>query len=153
MKTDGNETLLLSIPNTAVLKTLATTSYALLVFYVLHVASPRIHEANYFIISHVACKYTWLYKKHSSFSFITLFFMPRLSEHERSDAIEKWKAICQLYSASGIVTRLLGQLKIVTGLISQKWRLALRANLHRLSIDDIYFDDIHSSRLLSVPEE
>ena len=41
------------------LKTVATTSYALLVFYVLHVASPRINEANYFIISHVACiKYT-----------------------------------------------------------------------------------------------
>ena len=39
------------------LKTLATTSYAWLVYYVLHVASPRINEAKYFIISHVACKY------------------------------------------------------------------------------------------------
>ena len=58
MKTDDNDTLLLSIPNASVLKTLAITSYALLVFYVLHVASPRINEANYFIISHVACKYT-----------------------------------------------------------------------------------------------
>ena len=57
-KTDGNNTLLLSIPNPGVLQTLATTSYALLVFDVLHVASPRINEANYFIISHVACKYT-----------------------------------------------------------------------------------------------
>ena len=31
---------------------------ALLVYYVLHVASPRVNEAKYFIISHVACKYT-----------------------------------------------------------------------------------------------
>ena len=40
--------------------TLATTSYALLVYYVLHVASPEINEAEYFNISHVACKYTYL---------------------------------------------------------------------------------------------
>ena len=40
------------------LKTLATASYALLVYYVLHVASPRINEAKHFIILHVACKYT-----------------------------------------------------------------------------------------------
>ena len=33
-KTDGNDTPLLSIPNTGVLKTLATTSYASLVYYV-----------------------------------------------------------------------------------------------------------------------
>ena len=55
---DDNDTLLPSIPNTRVLKTLATTSYAFLVYYVLHVASPRINEAKYFIILHVACKYT-----------------------------------------------------------------------------------------------
>ena len=59
-------------------------------FTVLHVASPRIDEAKYFIISHVACKYTC--KKHSSFSFKTLLFMPRLSEDERSDAIGMLKA-------------------------------------------------------------
>ena len=53
-------------------------------------ASPRIDEAKYFIISHVACKYTC--KKHSSFSFITLLYMPCLSEDERSDAIGMLKA-------------------------------------------------------------
>ena len=78
-------------PITVFLKTLATTSYALLVFYVLHVAPPRINVANYFIISHVACKYTCI-KTHISFSFIALLFMPRLSEHERPGAIGMLKA-------------------------------------------------------------
>ena len=45
-------------PIQAFLKTLATTSYTLLVYYVLHVASPRINEAKYYIISHVAYTYT-----------------------------------------------------------------------------------------------
>ena len=62
-------------------------------------------------------------------------------------------AILQLYSAPEIVTRLLEQLKIDVGLGSQKWHWALRANLGRLCIDDIYIDDIRSGRLLSVPDE
>ena len=33
-----------------------------------------------------------MYKKHSSFSFIALLFMPRLSEHERLDSIGMLKA-------------------------------------------------------------
>ena len=33
-----------------------------------------------------------MYKKHISFSFIALLFMPRLSEHERSGAIGMLKA-------------------------------------------------------------
>ena len=92
-------------PIAVFLKTLATTSYTSLVYYVLHVASPRINEAKYFIISHVACKYTCI-KKHSSFSFIALLFIPGLSEHEGSGAIGMLKAgvrvsdvaIRQLYS-------------------------------------------------------
>ena len=72
-------------------------------------------------------------------------------------------AICQLYSASEIVARLLRQLKIGAGLVSQEWRPALRGNLRRLFIDDMYIDDmyiddmyiddIRSGRLLSVPDE
>ena len=62
-------------------------------------------------------------------------------------------AIRQLYSASEIATRLLGQLKINAGLVSQEWRPALSGNLRRLCIDDIYINDIHSSWLLSVPGE
>ena len=33
-----------------------------------------------------------MYKKHSSFGFIALLFVPRLSEHERSGAIGMLKA-------------------------------------------------------------
>ena len=55
--------------------------------------------------------------------------------------------------ASEIVTKLLGQLKIDAGPVSQEWRPALRGNLRRLCIVDIYIDDIRSSRLLSVPDE
>ena len=55
--------------------------------------------------------------------------------------------IRQLYSASEIVTRLLGQLKIHAGLVSQEWRPMLRGNLRRLCIDDIYISDICSGWL------
>ena len=111
------------------LKTLATSSYALLVFYVLHMAFPRINDATYFIISNVACKYTCI--KTQQLQFIALLFMPCLSEHERSGAFGMLKAgvrgsdvaiiiaIRQLYSASEIVTRLQRQLKIVAGLVSR----------------------------------
>ena len=70
-----------------------------------------------------------MYKKHSSFSFIALLFVPRLSEHERPSAIGMLKlgrvflaspgiitAIRQLHSTSEIAIRLLGQLKVDTGL-------------------------------------
>ena len=57
-KTDGNDTLLLSIPNTGDLKDTGYHQLCIAGLYVLHVAFPRINEANYFIISHVACKYT-----------------------------------------------------------------------------------------------
>ena len=70
-----------------------------------------------------------MYKKHSTFSFIALLFVPRLYEHERPIAIGMLKGGClfqaspgiiialpQLYSTSEIVTRLLGQLKVDTGL-------------------------------------
>ena len=63
-----------------------------------------------------------MYKKHGSFSFIALLFVPRLSEHKQPDAFGMLKAgvlfltsqdiiiaIYQLYSYSEIVTRLLGQ--------------------------------------------
>ena len=70
---------------------MATTSYASVIYYFLHVASPRINEAKYFIISHIACRYTCI-KKNSSFSFIALLFVPRLYEHERPCANGMLKA-------------------------------------------------------------
>ena len=95
-----------------------------------------------------------MYKKHSSFSFIALLFMPRLSEHERFGAIGLLKAGVRIsdvaryhnchpstIQCSEIVTRLLGQSKFDTGLVSQE----------RLCIDDIDIHYIRSGRLLSVP--
>ena len=46
-----------------------------------------------------------------------------------------------------------GTFKIDAGLVSQELRTALRGNLRRLCIDDIYTDDIRSGQLLSVPDE
>ena len=53
--------------------------------------SPRINEAKYITISHVACSYTCL-KKHCTFSSITSLIMQRFSEHERSGEIEMLQA-------------------------------------------------------------
>ena len=107
-----------------------------------------------------------MYKKHNSFSLIALLFMPRLSEHERPGAIGMLKAGCvflttpdtiigmrQLNSSSESVSMLLGQLMIDTGVISQEWQPPLICNLLGLCIDDIYINDIHSGRLLSVPDK
>ena len=89
----------------------------------LHVAPPRINEANYFIISQIACRYT------CTFSLEALLFVSRLSEHKQPGAIGTLKAgvrvlaspdiiiaTRQLNSTSEIVTRLLGHLKVDTGL-------------------------------------
>ena len=107
-----------------------------------------------------------MYKRHSSFSFIALLFMPRLFEHERSDAIGMLKAGVRV---SDVVShhnchpstiqrlrdcyQLQGQLKIEAGLVSQEWRPALKGNLRRLCIDDINIDDICSGQILSVPDK
>ena len=70
--------------------------------------------------------------------------MPRLSEHEQSGAFGMLKAGVRVSAVatyhychpstiqrltSEIVIRLLGQLKIEAGLVSQEWRPALRGNL------------------------
>ena len=148
------------------LKTLSTTSYVLLVYHVLHVATPRIKEVKYFIIPHAACKYTCIKKKHSSFKFIALLFMARLSEHERSGAIGMLKAGVSVSDVAryhnrhpSTIQRLrdryqaTGTVKIYAGLARQEWRPAFRSNLRRLCIDDIHIDNIRSSWLLSVPDE
>ena len=62
-----------------------------MIYLFLHVASQRINEAKYFIISHIACRYTCI-KTHSSLSYIALLFVPSLSEHERPGAIGLLKA-------------------------------------------------------------
>ena len=81
-----------------------------------------------------------MYKKHSSFSFIALLFMPRLSEHGAigmlkagvcvSDVARYHNCHPSTIQRSEIVRRLLGQnLKIDAGLVSQEWGPALTGNL------------------------
>ena len=41
-----------------------------------------------------------MYKKHSNYSFIASLFMPRLSEHERSGAIEVSKACVRVFGVA-----------------------------------------------------
>ena len=87
--------------------------------------------------------------------------MPRFSEHERSGAIAMLKAGVRVpdvaryhYCHPSTIQHLRDRYQ-ATGTVKdrQKWRPALRANLRRLVIDDIYIDDIRSSWLLSVPKE
>ena len=88
--------------------------------------------------------------------------MPRLSEHERSGAIGMLKAGVRVsdvaryhYCHPSTIQRPRDRYQ-ATGTVKvrrKEWRRALKANLCRLCIDDIYIDEIRSSRLLSVPEE
>ena len=65
---------------------MAATGYASAIFKFLHVVSPRINEAKYFIISHVACRYTCIKNT------VALVLKPCLSELERPGAIGMLKA-------------------------------------------------------------
>ena len=94
-----------------------------------------------------------MYKKHSSFSFIVLLFMPRLSEHERSGAIGMLNAgMCvsdiaryhncnpstiqclrDRYQATGTVKdrRRTGQPRMATGIKSKLTFIVYRRYLRR----------------------
>ena len=94
-----------------------------------------------------------MHKKHNSFSFIALLFMPRLSEHQRSGAIGMLKAGVRVsdvaryhnchpstiqrlrdrYWAIGTVKDRLrsGQPRIATGVKSQLTSIVHRRYLHR----------------------
>ena len=93
--------------------------------------------------------------------------MPRLSEHEQSGAIGMLKAgvrvsdFARYHYCHPPTIQHLRDLYQTTetvkdrhaGLVSQEWRPALRGNLIRLCIDDIYIDDIRSGQLLSVADK
>ena len=94
-----------------------------------------------------------MYKKHSSFNFIALLFMPRLSEPERSGAIGMLKAGVRVsdvaryhnchpstiqrlrdrYQATGTVKdrRRSGQPRMATGVKSKLTLIVYRRYLHR----------------------
>ena len=97
---------------------------------------------------------------------LTLLIMPRLFEHKWSGTIWLLQAGCvfltpcyiiivihQLYSASEIVTRSLGQLKVDAGLVNQEWRPDVKMATYVHYIDDICINDIHSNWLPSMTDE
>ena len=105
---------------------------------------------------------TW--RPHES-SFIALLFVPCLSEHERPGAIGMLKAgvrvslspdifiaICQLYSTSEIVTRLLRTVKgrHRPGQLTMATDIKKATNVD--NIDDIYIDYICSGWLPKRPD-
>ena len=63
LKSVGKDALPLSMPKTGVFIEMATSCYASVIYYFLLVASQRINEAKYFIISHIACRYTSITNK------------------------------------------------------------------------------------------
>ena len=107
-----------------------------------------------------------MYKKHSSFSFTALLFVPHLSEHERPGAIGILKAVVRVsciaryhnglpsaiqhlrdcYQATRAVKgrHRPGQLRMTTDI-----KTATNVDY----IDDIYIDDIRSHWLPTLPDE
>ena len=131
------------------LKTLVTTSYALLVYFVLHVESPRINEAKYCINWHVVCKYTCIKTQQISFLafFIHATFVWTWSIW-RYWKVKGWRAfltspdititICQQclrdrYQATGTVKDRcrFGQPRMGAGLKIQLTSIVYRQYLHR----------------------
>ena len=144
---------------------MATTSYASVIYYFLHVASQRFNEAKYFIISHITCRYTCI-KIHSSFSFIAVLFVPRLSEHERPGAIGMLKAgvcvsdVTWYYNCIPSTVQCLRDLYQATGTVKYQMQVWLTKMMTRRKtatyvecFDDIYIDDIRFTWLPSVPAQ
>ena len=76
-----------------------------------------------------------MYKKHSSFNFIALLFVPHLSEHER-DCYQATRKVKGRHRP--------GQLRMTTDI-----KTATSVDY----IDDIYIDDICSGWLPTLPDE
>ena len=107
-----------------------------------------------------------MYTKHSSFSFIALFFVPRLSEHERSDAIKMLKTgvrvsgVARYYNCHPSALQHLRACYQATWTVKGPHRpeqLRMATNIKSATnveyIDDIYIDDIHSCWLSILPDE
>ena len=128
-------------------------------------ASPRINEAKYFIISHIACRYSCI-EKHSSISFITLLFVPRLHEHGRRGAIGMLKAgvrvsgVARYYKYHPSAIQHLRDCYQATRTVKGRHRpgqLRMATDIKTATnvdyIDDIYIDDIRSGWLPTLPDE
>ena len=107
-----------------------------------------------------------MYKKHSSFSFTALLFMPRLSEHEQSGAIGMLKAgvrvscVAIYYNCHPSAIRHLRDCYQATRTVKGRhrpWQLRIATDIKTATnvhyIDEIYMGDIRSSSLPTLPDE
>ena len=99
-----------------------------------------------------------MYKKHISFSFIDVWFVPRLSEHERPGAIEMFKAgvrvsdVTWYYNYIPSTVQRFRDRYQATGTIryqTQVWLAKMITDVKTATyvewINNIYIDDIRSS--------
>ena len=99
-----------------------------------------------------------MYKKHSSFGFISLLFVPRLSEHERPGAIGMLKtgvrvsSVARYYICHPSAIQRLRDCYQATKTVKSRHRpgqLRMATDILTATnvdyIDDIYIDDIRSS--------
>ena len=127
-------------------------------------ASPQINEAKYFIISHIV--YVYMFKTHSSFSFIALLFVPRLSEHKRPGAVGMLKAgvcvssVARYYNCLPSAIQHLRDCDQATRTVKGRHRpgqLRMATDIKTATnadyIDDIYINDIRSGWLPTLPDE
>ena len=107
-----------------------------------------------------------MYKKHRSFSFLALLFVPRLSEHERPGAIGIFKAgvrvsgVARYYNCDPSALQHLRDCYQATRTVKGRHRpgqLRMVTDIQTATnvdyIDDIYIDDIRSSWLPPLPDK
>ena len=107
-----------------------------------------------------------MYKKHSSFSFIALLFVPRLSEYERPDAIGMLKAgmrvsgVVRYYTCHPSAIQHLRNCYQATRTVEGRHRpgqLRMATDIKTATnvdyINDIYIDLIRSGWLPTLPDE
>ena len=107
-----------------------------------------------------------MYKKHSSFSFIALLFVPRLSEHERPGAIGVLKAgvrvsgVTRYYKCHPSAIQHLRDCYQATMTVEGRHRpgqLRMETDIKTAAnivyIDNILIDDIRSGWLPTLPDE
>ena len=107
-----------------------------------------------------------MYKKHSSFSFIALLFVPRLSEHERPGAIEMLKAGVRVSGGARYYNCHPSAIQHLIDCYQDTWTVKGRHRPGQLRmatdiktatnvdyIDNIYVNYIRSGWLLTLPDE
>ena len=102
-----------------------------------------------------------MYKKHSSFSFIALLFLPHLFEHEQPDAIEMLKAgvhvsgIARYYNCHRSAIQHLRDCYQATRTVKGRHRpgqLRMATDINSATNID-YTDDIRSGWLPTLPDK